>query len=246
MGESFIGLLGGTFDPVHAGHLAVARLALEALGMSEVRFIPAASPPHKSGRRLSDRHHRYAMLALATIEDPRLRVSLDELGRPGRSYTIDTLRRLRLQPGERRRCCFLIGADAFAEIETWRRARSVLEEIEFVVFPRAGIHLPPLGRRLPDWATRHLVEYRAARGPLLPTSPPRVHWVPLRTPDVSSTEVRRRAAAGEEITGLVPPLVAHYIAQYGLYRAGAAARGTRARGPGRSRRAAPARRGAAS
>lgn len=211
------GLLGGTFDPVHQGHLALARLALEALGLSEVRFLPAASPPHKTRRALTDSHHRWAMLALATIEEPRFRVSLDEIARPGRSYTIRTLERLRAGRG---RLCFLIGADAFAEFDTWKRARAVLGAIEFIVFPRDGIDLDGLRRRLPAWISRHLVEHSLAEGRPVPSpgGPPRVHWVPLEVPGVSSTEVRRRAARGEDLSALVPALVAHYIAQYGLYR----------------------------
>lgn len=214
-----IGILGGSFDPVHAGHMTLAHLALDQLGLSEVRFLPAARPPHKTRRRLTDAHHRHAMLALATLEEPRFRISIEELARAGRSYTIDTLERLKTGEKNRRRWCFLIGADAFAEIDTWKSARRVLEAIEFVVYPRGGVDCAALRRRLPGWVTRHLVEHAAAEAALLrgPGGLPRAHWVPLEAPDVSSTEVRRRAARGGDLTGLVPALVAHYISQYGLY-----------------------------
>jgi nicotinate-nucleotide adenylyltransferase len=159
------------------------------------------------------------MLALATLEEPRFRVSIEELARAGRSYTIDTLRRLKTGGGSRRRWCFLIGADAFAEIDTWKSARRVLEAIDFVVYPRGGVGCVALRRRLPGWVTRHLVEHTSANPALLrgPGRPGRAHWVPLEVPDVSSTEVRRRAARGGDLSGLVPALVAHYISQYGLY-----------------------------
>jgi nicotinate-nucleotide adenylyltransferase len=215
------GLLGGSFDPVHLGHLAMARIALERVGMGEVWFMPAARPPHKSDRALSDSHHRHAMLSLATLEQPRYRVSIEELERAGRSYTVDTLKRLRRAPGTRRRWCFLAGADAFAEIGTWRRPRSILDLAEFVVFPRNGIGFADLRRRLPAWVAERLVEHSAS-DPRLPGSTngrPGVHWVPVEVPAVSSTEVRRRARRGEDLTSLVPALVAHYIERYGLYRA---------------------------
>lgn len=219
------GLLGGSFDPVHLGHLAMGRLALDLLGFAEVHFVPSSRPPHKTRRALTDSHHRYAMLALATLEEPRFRVSLEELKRSGHSYTIDTLRRLRASAGGLRSWCFLVGADAFAEIDTWKSARSVLDAVEFVVFPRDGIGFADLRRRLPAWVRRRLIMHHPGNGLPAPGGPPRVRWVPLETPRVSSTEVRLRAARGQDLSELVPPLVAHYIARYGLYRG----RGGRAR-----------------
>jgi nicotinate-nucleotide adenylyltransferase len=213
------GLLGGSFDPPHNGHLALARFALDRLGFQDVTFLPAAQPPHKARRRLTAPLHRHAMLVLATLEEPRLRVSLEELTRSGRSYTIDTLSRLGVRPGGAERWCFLAGADTLADIGTWKRGREVLERIDFVVFPRRGAGWPALRRRLPAWAAARLAE-RPVAGPLrLPRrAPARLHWAPLEAPSVSSSDIRRLAARGEDLSGLVPPLVAHYIDQYSLYR----------------------------
>jgi nicotinate-nucleotide adenylyltransferase len=213
------GLLGGSFDPPHHGHLALARFALDRLGFKDVTFLPAAQPPHKARRRLTDSHHRHAMLVLATLEEPRLRVSLEELTRPGRSYTIDTLSRLGVRPGGAERWCFLAGADTLADIDTWKRGREVLDRIDFVVFPRRGIGWPTLRRLLPPWAEARFAE-RPLAGPLrLPRrGPTRLHWAPLDAPAVSSSDTRRRAARRQDLSGLVPPLVAHYIEQYSLYR----------------------------
>lgn len=213
------GLLGGSFDPPHNGHLALARFALDRLGFRDVTFVPAAQPPHKTRRRLTDPFHRHAMLVLATLEEPRLRVSLAELTRPGRSYTIDTLTRLGVRPGGAERWCFLAGADTLAEIGTWRKGREVLDRIDFVVFPRLGIGRPALRRRLPEWAAARLVD-RPVAGPLLlpRRGPARLHWVALDAPAVSSSDIRRRASRRQDLSGLVPALVAHYIEQYSLYR----------------------------
>jgi nicotinate-nucleotide adenylyltransferase len=219
------GLLGGSFDPPHNGHLALARFALDRLGFRDVTFLPASQPPHKAQRRLTEAHHRHAMLVLATLEEPRLRVSLEELTRPGRSYTIDTLRRLGVRAGGAERWCFLAGADTLADIGTWRKGREVLERIDFVIFPRGGTGWADLRRRLPAWAAARLAE-RPLTGPLRlpPRAPARVHWAPLDPPAVSSSDIRRRAARRANLAGLVPALVAHYIDQYSLYsrRKGAA------------------------
>jgi nicotinate-nucleotide adenylyltransferase len=213
------GLLGGSFDPVHNAHMAMARLALERLGAGEVHFLPVSRPPHKTDRTLSTGFHRYAMLTLATLDEPRFRVSNEELTRAGRSYTIDTLKRLNRSKGNRRHWLFLAGADAFAEIETWKQAKNLLEHVDFIVFPRQNITFPQLRRRVPPWAAERMIEHSAStlRLPLVRDEHTRVHWVPLEVPAVSSTEVRNHAAAGGDISSLVPEPVARYIDRYGLY-----------------------------
>ncbi len=204
---------------MHNAHMGMARLALERLGVEEVHFLPVFRPPHKMDRPLSAEHHRYSMLVLATQPEPRFRVSSEELTREGRSYTIDTLKRLR-EAGDDRRWYFLAGADTFAEIETWKRAKNVLELVDFIVFPRNGITLQKMKKRLPDWAARRLIEHAGPElKPALAASPqPGVHWIPLEVPAVSSTDVRERAAAGGDLSSLVPEPVAHYIERNGLYR----------------------------
>ena len=204
---------------MHNAHMGMARLSLERLGLEEIHFLPVFQPPHKMDRALSAEHHRYAMLVLATQPEPRFRVSSEELSREGHSYTIDTLKRLREAGGDRR-WYFLAGADTFADIETWKRAKKVLELVDFIVFPRNGITLPEMKKRLPDWATRRFIEHTGPElNPALTGCPDTgVHWVPLEVPAVSSTDVRERAAAGGDLSPLVPEPVAHYIERYGLYR----------------------------
>jgi len=213
------GLLGGSFDPVHNAHMAMARLALERLGAEEVHFLPVARPPHKTNRTLSSDYHRYAMLALATLGEPRFRVSTEELTRAGHSYTIDTLKRLNGSDGGARRWLFLAGADAFAEIETWKEAESLLEQVDFIVFPRDHFTFDELRRRVPGWAAARMIEHSASKPqmPLPRDGRTSVHWVPYEVPAVSSTAVRARAARGIDITSWVPEPVARYIERYGLY-----------------------------
>ncbi|MEE9230003.1 MAG: nicotinate-nucleotide adenylyltransferase [Acidobacteriota bacterium] len=211
--------MGGSFDPVHNAHMGMARLALERLGLEEIHFLPVFRPPHKMERPLSAEHQRYAMLVLATQPELRFKVSSEELTRERPSYTIDTLKRLR-ETESSRRWYFLAGADTFAEIETWKQARSVLELVDFIVFPRNGITLAEMMKRLPDWANRRLIEHTGPElePPLAAGPDTGVHWVPLAVPAVSSTDVRERAAAGGDLSSLVPEPVAHYIERYGLYR----------------------------
>jgi nicotinate-nucleotide adenylyltransferase len=160
-----IGLLGGSFDPVHVGHLALAVNARAALGLEEVWLIPARTPPHKRGRRLTDARHRLAMLRRAVRGLPGLRVCTIELERPGPSYTVETVRALRrAQPG---RYVLLVGADMALDLPRWREARALLRMVEVAAAPRPGWTLPPRVRRIPapslDVSSRE-IRARAKRG----------------------------------------------------------------------------------
>jgi nicotinate-nucleotide adenylyltransferase len=186
-----LGIFGGTFDPIHSAHLVVAREALAAFALDRVLFVPAGRPPHKSDSTLASFDDRFRMVELACAGETRFEVSRIERGE-SRSYSIDTIERLRatLAPGDR--LFFLIGADAFAEIATWRRWRDVVEKVEFIVATRPG-H----GYETPPGATVHRLETVA-----LP---------------VSSSEIRQRLAAGEA-TDQLPEPVLDYIRSRGLYR----------------------------
>ena len=186
-----IGIFGGTFDPVHRGHLAVARAALRRLRLAKLIFIPAGVPPHKQSRpagRTSFRD-RLAMLKLATAGEPRFAVS--RLEAKGVHYSIDTVRRIRrrLKPGDR--LFFVIGADAFREISTWRKWKDLLHACEFAVASRPGASLS------------------GAKGAV-------VH--PLRVHNrISATQVRAAARRGRPLAKLVPVSVAQYIRKNSLY-----------------------------
>src|SRR5512134_468725 len=207
-----IGFLGGTFDPIHLGHLEAACAARDALSLERVEIVPAHVPPHRHQQPRASAFHRFAMAALAVNGVDRLAVNDLELTAPGPSFTAETLSRLRdggLSPSQ---IFFITGADAFAEIETWRRYPEVLELAQFVVIARPGSPLESLPSRLPALAARMT---RGVHPPVPGTSA--IFLVDVRTPDVSSTDIRRRIASGEPLAGLVPPAVEAHIVQHGLY-----------------------------
>ncbi len=194
-----IAIFGGTFDPIHNAHLRVAREAADAFAIDRVLFIPAAHPPHKPGQTTESFEHRYRMVQLACAADARFEPSRIEEG-PGPSYSILTIEKLRVRDPEP---YFLIGADAFAEIDKWNRWREVVARVRFIVVTRP----------------RH--EYAIPAGARVE----RLDTVSL--PD-SSSEIRRKLAAGEMPADL-PLVVARYIAEHGLYQWPAMAQARRGR-----------------
>jgi nicotinate-nucleotide adenylyltransferase len=225
-----VGVLGGTFDPIHLGHLAVARQAADALGLDRVLLLPSRTPPHRPVDPSASAFHRFAMVALAAASDGRLAASDVELRREGPSYTADTLRALRATGLEGWQIFFLTGADAFAEIATWREYPAVLDLAHFVVCSRAGLAATALAARLPSLAPRMVrVPFLASEDPgrssaVGAESPEtRVFLLDCATPDVSSTDIRARARAGRPLAGLVPPEVDDHIRRHGLYGAASGA-----------------------
>lgn len=210
-----IGVLGGTLDPIHCGHIGAAAAARDALDLSRVLVIPSHVPPHRSAGPVASAFHRFAMAALAVSSEARLEVSDDELLKDGRSYTADTLERLHARGLAASQIFFITGADAFAEIATWKRYPDVLDLAQFVVVARPGHSLGALRERLPALADR----MRPARDGVEASAKPLIYLVQSSTPDVSSTVVRERLKRGEAITGLVPPLVEAHIVKHRLYRA---------------------------
>jgi nicotinate-nucleotide adenylyltransferase len=189
---------GGSFNPVHHGHLICARAVAEAAGFDQVVLLPSALSPHKlQAKNLADAGHRLAMCRLAVEGDPAFAVDDVEVGRPGPSYTIDTVRLL--HKGGWDQVFWLIGADMVSILPTWREPEALLQEVQFVVMARPGWSfnwqsLPPPYRRL---------EANVVPTPLL---------------DISSTMVRQRVAAGRSVRYLVPPAVEDYLDKTGLYR----------------------------
>jgi nicotinate-nucleotide adenylyltransferase len=185
-----IGLLGGSFDPVHHGHLIVGQVAREKLGLEELRLLPAREQPFKQGRHRTSPEHRAAMLSLAVTGVPGFAVERTELDRAGPSYTVHTLQELRKrEPGSE--FLLLLGADAAAELPAWREADRIPQLARVVVFARPGSKVPDL----PGIA--QIVEVPAL--------------------DISATEVRRRVARRLSIRYWVPEAVAEYIARHRLY-----------------------------
>jgi nicotinate-nucleotide adenylyltransferase len=197
-----IGILGGTFDPPHVGHLWLATLAADTLGLSRVLLMPAARPPHKGGKPVSNAADRVTMTRLAIVGDAQLDLSLIEMERPGPSYTVDSLVELRAQLGTEAGLVLIMAADSFAEIDTWREPDRLLELAEWAIGPRPGSAQPD----------------RAALRDRFGTNESRIHLLDGPSLDVSSSEIRRRVAAGRSIRYLVPRAVEELIADRGLYR----------------------------
>ncbi len=226
-----IGILGGTFDPVHTGHIDTALAAYRALALDSVLVMPSGTPPHRSSPPAASRFHRFAMCALAVTGRPGLMVSDLEIGHTGPCYTFDTLARLHGTGLSAAQIFFITGADAFAEIATWSRYPQVMEMAHFVVVSRPGHPAAALPARLPALSARmtqpasHVSTTGDESTEAGNVTDSRlkvlnVLLVDAPTPDVSSTEVRSRLASGASITGLVPPAVDAYISQHGLYSRG--------------------------
>ncbi len=211
-----VGVLGGTFDPVHLGHLHVATEVRARLGLRRVLLVPAAVPPHKDSRGVAPAHHRRAMLELALVDREGLELCLLELRRGGVSYTVDTLRAL--AGGEPPlRPLFIVGLDALAELPTWREHRALLRAFDLVAVDRpegGGSHPlePEVAARL---VTPRSAEHLAA---LDPGRGGRVFRVAIPEVAIASSDVRARIAMDEPLDGLVPPAVARYIREHRLYR----------------------------
>jgi nicotinate-nucleotide adenylyltransferase len=199
-----IGILGGTFDPPHLGHLWLATLTADAIGLDRVLFMPAAQPPHKRQKGMTSATDRLLMTRLAIAGNDAFELTLIEMERPGPSYTIDSVDELQSAYGTDADLFLLMAADSLAQIDTWREPDALLERIEWVVGPRPGVALPD----------RSALEVRFGE------SASRIHLLSGPSLDVSSTEIRERVAAGHAIRYLVPRGVEELIAERGLYRRG--------------------------
>ena len=211
-----LGILGGTFDPVHNGHLAAADAAQQALQLDTVMLIPSHVPPHRQDPVGATSEQRYEMAALAAAERPGWSASRIEVDRNGPSYTYDTLVQLGETLSVGSQFFFILGADAFAEITTWSRYPAVLDLAHFVVVSRPGITLDSLRERVPS-AFKHHPPCPPSRLHDLGSEETRVILVEATTPDISSTDIRRRVRAGQSLSRLVPDSVAQYISTHRLY-----------------------------
>jgi len=196
--------MGGTFDPIHNGHISVARAAASC-EVDKVVLVPVRHPPHKSREDIVDPYHRYAMAALAVSGARDLTVSPYEVAREGSSYTIDTVRHF-VSAGHD--VALVMGSDSLAELPTWRECHELLERARAIVYPRRPLLLPQLRERLPDWIAS---KWDSGWITLLELPPI----------DTSSSEIRAMLRAGRSVDGLVPPAAAAYIAGQGLYAEGA-------------------------
>jgi nicotinate-nucleotide adenylyltransferase len=218
--RELIGLLGGTFDPVHNGHLAVANHVLESLGLDAIWFIPAALPPHKAGHAdgqgITSFAHRLAMLETAIGANNSFVISDIESRRSAPSYSIDTINILLQKIGEQADVYFIIGADAFLDIDTWKRFKELPSLVNFVVISRPTFSPDKVGEVIRRNFTGYSYDSshetwsaQQSKGTFILQ-----HMKPV---PISSTEIRERIRKGEEITGLVPQPIEDYIKKQGLY-----------------------------
>jgi nicotinate-nucleotide adenylyltransferase len=216
-----VAVFGGTFDPIHLGHLSVAGALLEDFHFDEVLFVPAHIAPHKRGQEVTGGIHRYAMLALATQDREELKISTIELDSPDKPYTVETLNRL--QEGSTKNLFFIMGGDSWNEITTWRNWEKVLTMVSHLVFTRPGFSLrtdhvtQSLAERIVDMRGWSISRVRDEfNSPMKQSS---IYFTDRIMNEISSTTVRNGLKSGSaEIKDLVPKSVGEYIRKYGLYR----------------------------
>ena len=219
--SSRIGLLGGTFNPIHNAHLAIARQAREMLELDRVVMIPSGDPPHKPSNGLASAKDRYEMVRLALASDPHLAISDVEVRRSGKSYSIDTVRLLQQEYGNEARLHFLIGLDAFLEFESWREPETLLTLCSFVVLSRPGLSFQtlstlPLIPRLPQASLTDLDQGRTVRLDV-PIGLQSLICLRVAPSTVSASDIRARIARGASTANLLPPAVESYILQHHIY-----------------------------
>ena len=216
-----IGIYGGTFDPVHLGHIEVARRVSQLFEIDEIVFVPALHAPHKLARGVTSAFHRYAMLALATRHESKQVISTFELELGERRYTVETLAHFQAELKHSRELFFIMGADSWSEIATWRDWERLLSLTNHVVVTRPGFEVRT--DHVPEHVRKRIVDVRGiSHLPQKFREPDQKHIfiTDAVMMDVSATEIRRAVnqSAGADLTKLVPDSVAEYITKYRLYR----------------------------
>lgn len=202
-----IGIMGGTFDPIHYGHLVTAEEARTRFGLEKVIFVPSGNPPHKKGYPLTPAEHRYVMTLMAVVSNSFFEVSQLEIERPGYSYTVDTIAAFRKIYGEEKELFFITGADAILEILTWRKAARLVSICSFIAATRPGFNLKQLDQVLLC---------------LPPSVNAQIYLLEVPLLAISSTDIRQRVYEGRSIRYLTPEPVIQYIYKNRLYQGNAA------------------------
>jgi nicotinate-nucleotide adenylyltransferase len=197
-----VGILGGTFDPIHLGHLAIAEDCWEQLGLERVLFVPAGQPPHKRGRAITSAADRVAMVELAIADNPHFALSRVDVDRPGPSYSVEMLRAIQAEQGSETDLFFIVGQDSLLDLPSWREPEQLIRLCRLAVVRRPGYRPIDLARL----------------EAIIPNLGQRLTFLETPALDLSSSELRRRVAAGRPIRYLVPDAVRRYIAERGLYR----------------------------
>lgn len=203
---SALGIMGGTFDPIHYGHLVTAEIARAHFHLDEVLFVPTGRPPHKEGSPVTGAEDRYLMTVLATATNPHFSVSRSEVDRPGPSFTVDTVAEIRRQQGLDCGLFFITGADAIRDVATWHRPDELLAMCDIIAATRPGYSLHDVEQGVPGLGPEALTH---------------IHFLEVPALAISSSDIRRRVAEGTPIKYLVPESVEAHIEKMGLYRPGA-------------------------
>jgi nicotinate-nucleotide adenylyltransferase len=198
-----IGIMGGTFDPIHYGHLAAAEAVRAGLGLDKVIFIPAGNPPHKQSHIITGSEHRYLMTVLATASNPNFEVSRIEVDKDEVTYTVDTIKDLRRIYGENTEIYFITGADAVLELMTWHKIQELLTLCRFIAVTRPGFDKQELEQKIREISSKYDGEIVFVEVPLM---------------DISSTDIRERSGCGKPVKYLLPEAVEEYIDKNGLYK----------------------------
>ncbi|MCS7234303.1 MAG: nicotinate-nucleotide adenylyltransferase [Synergistetes bacterium] len=194
-----VGIMGGTFDPIHYGHLIAAEEVRQIFSLDKVIFVPAKIPPHKIGKNLSAPEDRYMMVLLATLDNPYFEASRIEIDREGVSYSIYTVREMKEMLGSNTELFFITGIDIILDLQNWKEPEELLKICRFIAVTRTGYNLDLVKERLPQ-------EFLD-----------KIDIVKIPSPPISSTDIRKRVRRGESIKYIVPPLVEDYIRKRGLY-----------------------------
>ena len=198
-----IGIMGGTFNPIHKGHLALAKSAMEEFVLAKVIFIPAGMPPHKKPGEVIDKEHRYNMVKLAIKQIPKFSISRIEVDRKGISYAVDTFNELKKIYGEKTKLFYIMGLDSINEILEWRKPLELFKLCEFIVSTRPGSRIRTFKR---------LVKF-----PPLQKEVDKIHLMELKE-NISASEIRERLKSGKSVKGLLPRVVENYIKRNHLYK----------------------------
>ena len=204
-----LGILGGTFDPIHLGHLLLAEECREILALDKVLFVPAGQPWLKAGQPLTAAIHRLRMVELATADNPHFEVLRWEVERPGPSYTVDTLERLRVELGSDAELHFILGLDALADFPRWKDPERILQLANLAVVPRPGYST--------EGDADDIVAGIKSR---YPAYADRITRLAVASVAISATDLRRRAAIGQSLRYRTPAAVGEYIGEKGLYKGG--------------------------
>jgi nicotinate-nucleotide adenylyltransferase len=222
MGLQRAAIYGGTFDPVHKGHIAVARAVLQLFELDEVFFVPAGAPPHKRNTNVTAPFHRFAMLSLATADDENLRISTSDLDVPEEPYAVETVARIRAALGNETELFFLMGADSWLEIKSWHDWRRLMELCHFIVMSRPGYELGPAALAEMPIPVMNVREVGCRQRDIMSMhdQTPHAFITDAVMMDISASAIRAAARAGDRqrLREMVPDSVAGYIEKYALYR----------------------------